>query len=110
MVTADDYAALIDPTGVAMPNDGECPLTLSLSLKERGDDYRGRIRGGNRPGTQGRGQGCVPVFRMATPLGGRLCQNVNKSIFPPVNRGLPLVGPAPSWLRWSPITCTQLWR
>ena len=31
---------------------------------------------------QGRGQGCVPVFRMATPLGVRLCQNVNKSIFP----------------------------
>ncbi len=62
------------------------------------------------PVPRGEGRVVPPVFRMATPLGVRLCQNVNKSIFPPVNRGLPLVGPAPSWLRWSPIRCTQLWR
>ena len=40
MVTADDYAVLIDPTCILRPT----PLPLG-----RGDCYRGRLRFANRP-------------------------------------------------------------
>ncbi|MNC06189.1 hypothetical protein D3C75_536940 [compost metagenome] len=79
MVTADDYAVLIDPTCILRPTPlplgrGDCyrgrlrfanrpystllakpcqrgwrPLTLTLSRKGRGDCYRGRLRFANRP-------------------------------------------------------------